>query len=109
MLAPSTIARTDWNGNRRILQKGASDNQYRLLAENGVLKFDDLPIAYRGNLDTLPPFDRHIGDPPALSEAPSPRRPQLYRWIDEQGVVHLTDNPESVPPQLPMTLAAYPE
>jgi len=31
---------TDWNGNRRILQKGDSDNQYRLLAENGVFKFD---------------------------------------------------------------------
>ena len=37
--------------------------------------------------------------PPAPSEAPSPRRPQLYRWVDEQGVVHLTDNAESVPPQ----------
>ncbi len=34
------IDATDWNGNRRILQKGASDNQYRLLAESGVLKFD---------------------------------------------------------------------
>ncbi|CAN5498558.1 hypothetical protein BH10PLA1_BH10PLA1_01850 [soil metagenome] len=31
---------TSWNGNRRILQKGNKDNQYRLLAENGVLKFD---------------------------------------------------------------------
>jgi len=31
---------TDWSGNRRIIQKGLSDNQYRLLAENGVLKFD---------------------------------------------------------------------
>jgi hypothetical protein len=30
---------TDWSGNRRILQKGNSDNQYRLLAEGGVLKF----------------------------------------------------------------------
>ena len=29
----------DWGGNRRILQKGNSDNQYRFLAENGVLKF----------------------------------------------------------------------
>ncbi|HYG22531.1 MAG TPA: LamG-like jellyroll fold domain-containing protein [Verrucomicrobiae bacterium] len=29
----------DWNGNRRILQKGNADNQYRLLAENSVLKF----------------------------------------------------------------------
>jgi fibronectin type 3 domain-containing protein len=29
----------DWNGNRRIVQKGNSDNQYRFLAEGGVLKF----------------------------------------------------------------------
>ncbi len=29
----------DWSGNRRILQKGNLDNQYRLLAENSVLKF----------------------------------------------------------------------
>jgi len=34
------VKATDWAGNRRILQKGISDNQYRLLAENGVLKFD---------------------------------------------------------------------
>jgi hypothetical protein len=33
------INAVDWSGNRRILQKGNSDNQYRLLAENGVLKF----------------------------------------------------------------------
>jgi hypothetical protein len=30
----------DWNGNRRIVQKGDNDNQYRLLAEGGVFKFD---------------------------------------------------------------------
>jgi fibronectin type 3 domain-containing protein len=30
----------NWSGNRRILQKGDGDNQYRLLAEGGVLKFD---------------------------------------------------------------------
>jgi hypothetical protein len=30
----------DWNGNRRIVQKGQYDDQYRLLAENGVFKFD---------------------------------------------------------------------
>ena len=34
------VKATDWSGNRRILQKGATDNQYRLLAENGLLKFD---------------------------------------------------------------------
>jgi transcriptional regulator CtsR len=35
----SWIYATNWNGNRRILQKGDSDNQYRLLAENGEFKF----------------------------------------------------------------------
>ncbi|HEY3268766.1 MAG TPA: glycoside hydrolase family 38 C-terminal domain-containing protein [Armatimonadota bacterium] len=34
------IRATNWNGNRRILQKGNSDTQYRLLAENGSFKFD---------------------------------------------------------------------
>ena len=29
----------DWSGNRRFLQKGNSDNQYRFLVENNVLKF----------------------------------------------------------------------
>ena len=32
----------EWNGNRRILQKGATDNQYRLTAEGTSLKFDVL-------------------------------------------------------------------
>ncbi len=31
---------SNWSGNRRIAQKGNSDNQYRLLAEGGVFKFD---------------------------------------------------------------------
>ena len=34
------IDATDWAGNRRIVQKGYSDTQYRLLAENGLLTFD---------------------------------------------------------------------
>ena len=29
----------DWDGNRRILQKGREDNQYRLLRESGEFKF----------------------------------------------------------------------
>ena len=33
-----------------------------------VLKFDDLPAAYSGNLDVQAPFDRHAGDAAALSE-----------------------------------------
>ncbi len=35
----------------------------------GVLKFDDLPPPYRRNVDTRAPFDRHTGDPPAMSDA----------------------------------------
>jgi hypothetical protein len=30
---------TDWLGNRRLMQKGDGDNQFRLLEENGVLVF----------------------------------------------------------------------
>jgi len=37
-------------------------------ADGGTEKFDDLPKAYRANLDRQPPFDRHPGDPPALSD-----------------------------------------
>jgi cytochrome c peroxidase len=37
-------------------------------ANGGTLKFDDLPVQYQGNVDIQAPFDRHIGDSPALSE-----------------------------------------
>lgn len=36
----AVIQATSWNGNNRIVQKGTTDNQYRLLHESGVLKFD---------------------------------------------------------------------
>ena len=43
----------DWNGNRRIVQKGNNDNQYRLLAENGELVWH---LNGAGRLETaLPP------------------------------------------------------
>jgi len=39
-------------------------------APDGSTKiFDDLPAAYRANIDTQPPFDRHAGDSPPLSAA----------------------------------------
>jgi hypothetical protein len=38
----------DWNGNRRLVQKGNNDNEYRLLAEGGHLVFD---LAGVGRLD----------------------------------------------------------
>jgi hypothetical protein len=34
---------------------------------------------------------------PRLADNPPPRSSQLYRWTDEQGVVHLTDRLDSVP------------
>ncbi len=38
-------------------------------ANGAILKFDDLPPEYHGNLDAKAPFDREAGGPPALSEA----------------------------------------
>ena len=38
-------------------------------ADGAVVKFDDLPVQYHANVDTQAPFDRHVGDQPALSEA----------------------------------------
>jgi cytochrome c peroxidase len=37
-------------------------------ADGTVLKYDDLPGKFRGNVDVEPPFDRHAGDQAALSE-----------------------------------------
>jgi cytochrome c peroxidase len=42
---------------------------YARAADGTVEKFDDLPAAYRANVNREPPFDRHPGDAPALSEA----------------------------------------
>ena len=34
-----------------------------------VAKYDDIPPRYRANIDVVdPPFDRHPGDPPAMTE-----------------------------------------
>jgi cytochrome c peroxidase len=37
-------------------------------ADGVTVKFDDLPAQYRDNVDIQAPFDRHAGDPAALSE-----------------------------------------
>jgi cytochrome c peroxidase len=42
---------------------------YPQKADGMMRKFDDLPAAYQENLDRQPPFDRHIGDKPALNDA----------------------------------------
>jgi hypothetical protein len=43
------------------------------------------------------PALRSAPSSPPASAAPAPRKSQLYRWVDGQGVVHLTDNLENVP------------
>ena len=45
-----------------------------------------------------PPAPRSApSSPPASAEGAAPRKSQLYRWVDGEGVVHLTDNLENVP------------
>ena len=48
----------NWSGNRRVLQKGNNDNQYRLLAEGGVFKFDLTGV---GTVTTALPRNRQLG------------------------------------------------
>jgi cytochrome c peroxidase len=42
---------------------------YPRARDGRTLKFNDLPEAYRDNLDAQAPFDRHAGEAPALSDA----------------------------------------
>jgi cytochrome c peroxidase len=37
-------------------------------ADGSVRKFDDLPTQYQGNVNLDPPFDRKLGDKPALTD-----------------------------------------
>jgi hypothetical protein len=48
------IRATDWSGNRRLAQKGDNDDQYRLTAEGGLLKFH-LTGVTGGNLEAILP------------------------------------------------------
>ncbi|HMI73825.1 MAG TPA: cytochrome c peroxidase [Steroidobacteraceae bacterium] len=41
---------------------------YSRAGDGSTFKFDDLPPAYAANLDAQAPFDRHPGEPPAMSE-----------------------------------------
>ena len=46
------------------------DRFYPRDAAGHVVKYDDIPPQYRANVDTVDaPFDRHPGDPPALTPA----------------------------------------
>ena len=47
----------------------APEKFYPHNADGGLRKYDDLPTAYAGNVNTDPPFDRHPGQPPALTAA----------------------------------------
>ncbi len=43
---------------------------YPRAADGRVLKFNDLPARYRGNVDRVdPPFNRHLGQKPALTKS----------------------------------------
>jgi cytochrome c peroxidase len=37
--------------------------------DGSIRKYDDLPAQYQENINTDPPFDRRLGDPPALSDS----------------------------------------
>lgn len=52
------IKSVDWTGNRRILQKGNADNQYRLLAEGSNFKFDLFNVG--SLITTLPPTNQWV-------------------------------------------------
>lgn len=54
---------------RFYAERDTQPQKWYSLSKSGVtLKFDDLPRQYAANIDTQPPFDRHAGDQPALSE-----------------------------------------
>jgi cytochrome c peroxidase len=42
---------------------------YPRKADGSVAKFDDLPPSFWPNLNDEPPFNRHLGDPPVLTDA----------------------------------------
>jgi cytochrome c peroxidase len=47
----------------------APEKGYPRGADGAVVKFDDLPVRYRNNVDTAAPFGAHPGEPPRLSDA----------------------------------------
>jgi cytochrome c peroxidase len=50
------------------VERDTNPEKWYSRAEDGtVRKFDDLPSRYHANVNAEPPFDRHIGDRPALS------------------------------------------
>jgi Domain of unknown function (DUF4124) len=66
------------------------------------LRGDGMAIPYNWvwipNPPVAPPAATSPTAPGSGERSPS-RRSQLYRWVDEQGVMHLTDNADTVPEQ----------
>ena len=55
---------------RFYAERDTRPQQWYSRGAGGVtMKFDDLPPQYHGNVDTQAPFDRRMGDAPALSDA----------------------------------------
>ena len=44
-----------------------------------------------------PPSEPAAPVPPTSGDASPPRRTEVYRWVDEEGVVHWTDRSETIP------------
>ena len=65
------------------------------------LRGDGVTIPYNWVWIPNPPADPPAPAPPLTAsgsgDQSSARRSKLYRWIDEQGVVHMTNNAEAVP------------
>ena len=59
------------------------DRFYPRDAMGRVDKFDDLPAAYRANVTVVPPFDRHVGEPPAFSDAEAADIIAFLRTLDD--------------------------
>ena len=81
-------------------------------ARPGVIEFPEGRYELRGDGVSIPYTWVWIPNPPAAPPASSSpptapsssdrspvRKSQLYRWVDEQGVTHLTDNADAVPEQ----------
>lgn len=51
------------------------------------------------NPPAAPPASSSPPTAPSAGDRSPVRRSQLYRWVDEQGVMHLTDNADTVPEQ----------